>query len=172
MFKRPTIRPSNKGKEYPVRTIPESSYLYEFVKPIQVINYKPKPFVAHWDYEFIARKNNDPEFRAKSIQWFNDNPRPTYPEKKEIVQYNHEFLFKIKNKYHPSVPPLEEMMEALKQAGYPDEKIQNYKKSRERDQARADKDQEMIDRIFGKFPSINKADKKPKKIIKAVKKKM
>jgi hypothetical protein len=172
MLKRATIRPSNKGKESVPKTIPSWSHLYEFVKPIQFINYKPRPFVAHWDYEFIARKNNDPEYLAKSIQWFNDNPRPKYIEQEKPQEYSHEFAFKIKKKYHPHVPPVEAMVEALRLDGYPEDKIKKYIASRERDQARAEKDQEMIDRVFGKFPSINKNDKKPKKIIKAVKKKI
>jgi len=172
MLKRPTIRKSNKGVESVCKIIPVYSYLYEFVKPIVPIPYKPAPFVAHPDYEFMAERNGlGEDYINKSREWFEKHPRPKYvaPPAPEVHNYNMEFLHKLRAKYHPHVPPLAEMEIAMKNAGYSDKKIEKYVTTMNQRIADSDKNQASIDRIFGKYPSASKPAPK-KKVIKAVKK--
>lgn len=172
MFKRPTCRPCYRARPYVPKRIPADSYLYQFVRPFSIIPYTSKPFVAHWDYEFIARKNNDPEFLERSLKWYRENPSPVSRVLDAPPVYNADALVKLFETYYPHVPPIDAMVTYMKGVNYSDARIQKYINTMQRRQSLADKHQEMIDSIFGKYSLQNKPDKKAKKVIKAVKKKI
>lgn len=172
MFKRPTLRPPYNPRPYVPKRIPNDSYLYQFVRPNTIIPYTSSPFVAHWDYEFIARKNNDPEFLERSLKWYQENPTPvTVVPTVERVD-NSDALLKLMKTYYPHPPPIDAMVAYMEGLNYSDARIQKYINTMQRRQSLADKHQEMIDSIFGKYSLKSKPDKKVKKVIKAVKKKI
>ena len=127
------------------------------------------------DCEFLAQHPADPEaYLARCNEFFEQNPRPTPPAPKLAPAVNFEPISELFAKHNGHRPPIEEHVQAMREAGYSEHLIA---KAVARDaflKATVDERQEALDTIFARWPSINKPTPKPRasKPIKAVKKKM
>jgi hypothetical protein len=126
------------------------------------------------DYEFIAKYMPEREREAyvtKCKEWFESHPPP--PPKTAALKPNidQDLILALFHKYPGVVPPFEERIKVYAAAGYPEEYIDKVTARRQKLEETADERQKVLDGIFGKWPSANKAVPKPKgKVIKAVKK--
>ena len=71
-------------------------------------------------------------------------------------------------------PPVDEMLETMRASGYSEERIAKYSKWWQKMEETSEQRQKDLDAIFAKYPSASKGARvsKPKKIIRAVKKKI
>ncbi len=136
-----------------------------------------KPWTAHINYEFIARHlplDEQEAYIKKSIEWFEAHAPATPAPATPRVTFDNSFLVETLQKYTGTRPHVKEMVKAMRLGGYPEERIDKYVKWCKRMEDTVDERQEVIDKIFAKYPSASKPDPKPKikKVIKAVKKRM
>jgi hypothetical protein len=128
------------------------------------------------DYKFIAGFMPNPaEYIKLCEEWFEAHPQKrTTKAEVRSTNYNLEPINALFRKYSETRPPIGEHVAALREAGYPESKIEKVKQSNQRAIDTADERQRLLDEIFVKFPSASKPTPKPKakKVIKVVKKKM
>lgn len=135
----------------------------------------PREWTPPYDAEFYARHTENPEaFLARVEAWYAAHPKAAVAAPVAKPELNLEPLCKLFAKYSDARPPIEEHVRALRQAGYPEERIEKLERHHQWLLDTVDERQEKLDAIFVKWPSINKAAAKPKpaKPIKAVKKKI
>lgn len=134
-----------------------------------------RPWTPPRDYEFIAKFMKPEEredYLARCKAWVDAHPPPPLPEPKPPLQVNNELVVALFNKWSPSVPPIAERVKVYRAAGYPESVIENAIARDKMLEETADARQEVIDKLFAKWPSAGKSTPKPKKVIKAVKKRM
>jgi hypothetical protein len=138
-----------------------------------------RPRAAEWrpsyDYEFVARHQDDPEaYLARSRAWLDSHPPPVRPPPKVLPAVDFEPIHKLFAKYPGQRPPIAEHVAAMREAGYSEEHVERAIARDNMLNSTADARQEALDAIFARWPSINKPTPKPRtsKPIKAVKKKM
>ena len=180
MYKRPVPRPTVCGQvQAPVGTS-RVEELRTKVRTMRVPQAPPKIWTPPIDFEFISKSMADPDpYLKKCREWFEANPRTVTRLTKEPVVIDPRSVIDIFEKYSkgeegPTVPPVKELEEAWRAAGYSEEKIAKAVAHRVKIAATEDERQEVIDKIFAKFPSAYKPGPKlkPKKVIKVDKKKM
>ena len=136
------------------------------------------PWTPPSEYEFIAKHMPEGEsrdlFLARCRSWEEANPRVPPPPPPAKVELNMEPIYALHSKYNDKRPPLEESIVAWRAAGLSEERLTKMREWHEKMEATSDKRQEVIDKIFSKYPSANKSKvaQKVKKIIRAVKKKI
>ena len=136
------------------------------------------PWTPPSDYEFIAKHMSDDEsrdlFLARCRSWEEANPRVPPPPPVVKVHLNMEPIYALQRKYTDKRPPIEESIVAWRAAGLSEDRLVNMRAWNEKMEATTDKRQEIVDKIFAKYPSANKSKvaQKVKKIIRAVKKKI
>lgn len=141
---------------------------------------KERPWTPPCDYEFIAARLSDEEGAAlikRSLEWFEANPpRPSKAAATPSTEINCAPLAAIFAKYSRRgvLPPADEHADALREAGYPEDRVQKFLALKQHLEDTVEERQETLDRIFSKYPTSNKLKTKikPEKVIKAVKKKM
>lgn len=160
------------------------SVVGEIVDKMRQGNHPTRPAETKWtppmDYKFIARYMNNPEvFIKKCEDWHEQNPPKILQSLGTKPVINCEPILAVFKKWEkveggPKVPPVSELENAWRLAGYPDERIAKAIAVREKIAATSEERQMVLDQIFIKFPSASKpvAKPKPKKVIKVVKKKM
>jgi hypothetical protein len=132
------------------------------------------PWAPPVDYEFIAKYMPECEreaYIAKCKEWFENHPPPIPNTRAPKPVVDQDLVLALFRKYPGAVPPFEERVKVCAAAGYPEEYIDKITVRRQKLEETADERQKVLDGIFGKWPSANKAVPKPKgKVIKAVKK--
>ena len=135
----------------------------------------PQTWTPPMDYQFVAKHISDEQTRLNYISkcetWVEDHPprRVMTPVAKPKVDT--ELILALYKKYEGKVPPFEERMKVCRAAGYSEEYIAKAIERKRKLDETTDTRQKVIDDIFGKWPSANKATPKPRaKVIKAVKK--
>jgi hypothetical protein len=180
MYKRPVPRPTVCG---PVVTPVGTSRVEELrakVRNMRVPQAPPKVWTPPLDYKFMAKLRPDPEDWIKRCEeWFEAHPSKPWQSTDAPPVINPLPILDVFKKYSnaesgPIVPPVEELEEAWRAAGYSEERIAKAAAHRRKMAATQDERQQIIDAIFAKFPSAYKPGPKlkPKKVIKVVKKKM
>ena len=138
-----------------------------------------RPYKSPWtppsDYEFIAKYLPDEQSRINFISkceaWLADNPPPVLFVAHLKPKIDTDLILALYKKYEGKVPPFEERMKVCRAAGYSEEYIAKAIERKRKLDETTDTRQKVIDDIFGKWPSANKATPKPRaKVIKAVKK--
>jgi len=138
-----------------------------------------RPYKSPWtppsDYEFIAKYLPDEQSRINFISkceaWLADNPPPVLFVAHLKPNIDTDLVIALFKKYEGKVPPFEERMKVCRAAGYSEEYIAKAIERKRKLDETTDTRQKVIDDIFGKWPSANKATPKPRaKVIKAVKK--
>lgn len=147
-----------------------------------------QPWTPPRDYEWYAEQVIPAAERAAFIQrckdWHEANPPKRRDPPPELV-LDHEPVLKLFAKYakkgppfdgctapQPTVPPLAKLKVAWELAGYPPERIAKAEAHIRHLEETSEERQKVLDAIFAKYPSASKPTPKPKKVIKAVKKKM
>lgn len=182
MYKRPIPRPSVYGPP------PLGGYigngrvegLITEMRNMRVPHAPPKVWTPPTDYEFMAKLMPNPEAWIKRCEdWLEANPTKHWRITHEAVTIDPRPVLDIFEKYSrrengPTVPPVEALERAWRAAGYSEERIAKAVAHRVKIADTDDERQEVIDKIFAKFPSAYKPGPKlkPKKVIKVVKKKM
>ena len=132
------------------------------------------PWAPPIDYEFIAKYMPEREreaYVAKCKEWFESHPPPAPKTAAPKPNIDQDLILALFHKYPGVVPPFEERIKVYAAAGHPEEYIDKVTARRQKLEETADERQKILDGIFGKWPSANKAVPKPKgKVIKAVKK--
>ena len=183
MYKRPIIRPRVlKGGSGPPRRVPTGApgRVGEIATMMHrgsdtVRSPPPSKWRPSYDYEFVARHQQDPEeYLARTAEFFEQNPRPDRSAGKLAPAIDFTPIHELFTKYEGHRPPIEEHVAAMRKAGYAENVIT---KAIARDalmKATVSERQEALDAVFARWPSINKPTPKPRaaKPIKAVKKKM
>ena len=141
------------------------------------------------DWEWVIKYMEEPQksaYKARCEQWLEDHP-PPHPDtnSKSKLEINHAPIQALFAKWahkgpplseggppQPSVPPIEERVKAYRQAGHSEEYIQKAIDRAAHAVENADKRQDAIDKIFGKYPAASKSKRAAPKVIKAVKKRM
>jgi sulfur relay (sulfurtransferase) DsrC/TusE family protein len=142
-----------------------------------------KPWTPSVDYAFIASHLPPGEREAyiqRSREWFETNaPVLTSTENVECCTIDNTPIITAIAKHARETgrhgrPPVKEMVKAMRAGGYPEERVDKYRQWCQHMEDTAEERQEVLDRIFAKYPSASKPDPKPKvkKVIKAVKKRM
>ena len=180
MFKRPNIRPSyakrggSSARAISPTAVGVAADVARNVRSICV----PPPPVHRWtpptDYLFIAKHMTKAEaepFVARCEAWFAERQREAPPTKPPPPVIDPEPLLALMDKYKGR-PPCEEMCAAMLAAGHTEQRVAKYRQWWQNLEDTADARQEILDKIFAKYPSANKPAPKKKKVIKAVKKKM
>jgi len=154
-------------------------YMVDKMRTPAVYQSNPKP-PASIHYEMIA-KHMTPEagaaYRASAEEWFATHPPKEIKELAPPLSLNTAPLFAIYAKYKSKRPPVDEMAEAMRQAGYPETHIERSIKWNEKMDERSEALQKELDLLFAKWPAASKPASKSRKVaipkkIKAVKKKM
>lgn len=179
-FKLPT-RTSYSGSGFNPVPLDTPGFLGDIVRSIENQKIKtptPTPWRPPADVDYIAQHMDHVQrkiFLQKVSEWRETHPTISVPPvPTEICKLNYEPILKLHKKFKDHRPSPEATVEAMKEAGYSDYKIERYKswwcKMEDTDAER----QEVIDTIFAKYPSAHKPDPKKKqvKVIKAVKKKI
>ena len=109
---------------------------------------------------------------TRSEEWFAIHTKNCDHQAKVQLDINREPVLAVFKKYWPHCPPVDEHMEALKEAGYPDYKIEKLARWHKWRVDTDDSRQEALDAIFSKWPAASKPTPKARKVIKAVKKKI
>jgi hypothetical protein len=137
---------------------------------------REKKFNPHTrDYEFYARKMfeseaEQKEYIAKCEQYYADLPVKVVPViEKPVINFEMIADFWRGKK---TMPPIEDRVNLLRAAGYPEERVQRYIRYYEKEKEMSDEYQKRIDKIFGNFTVSKPKQKKEVKVIKPVKKKM
>ena len=94
-----------------------------------------------------------------------------YPPPPREVQREASHLLAVFRTYWPHKPPLKPFIDALRLEGASEEKIKKVRESYARHRRDSDKDQEKIDKIYGKYNTKTMTRKTPKKVLKIFKKK-
>lgn len=186
MYKRPTIRARRACAAVP-KPVPPGfpsvvGRLVDGLRATQV-SARPKPWVPSIEYEFIASHMHPDDREAyikQSREWFEANPsaaRAVKATEKPVIDHSH-ILDAIAKRARvtgqPGRPPPNEMAKAMRAGGYPEIRVSRYLQWCQNMEDTSDERQEVIDKVFAKYPSASKPDPKPKtkKVIKAVKKRM
>lgn len=162
-FKRPTPR-TGRGCYTASRPLtPEE--LQRVLRPGPSRFRPPRPWTPSVDYELVARHlhpDSREAYVARSVEWFAANPPP--PPRASAVHelVDPEALASLLTKHGPHPP-----IEALRGVGYSEAALERVQQSR---QWRVDHEDELEAAIERRWPGPAKP--KPKKVIKAVKKKM
>jgi hypothetical protein len=140
------------------------------------------------DHEWYAEKVvPEPEraaFLERCKQWHAENP-PKNTGRVQAPVIDTEPVLKLFAKYakkgppfegseihQPTVPPLAKLKVAWELAGYPPPRVAKAVQRIQHMIDTSEERQEALEAIFAKYPSASKPTPKPKKVIKAVKKKM
>lgn len=181
MFKRPTVRPAN-----PFRGATKVSPVSETAPGIvgdltrtMRNNYNPTPKPpTNWrpshDYPFIAKHMPEAEavpFVARCEAWFAENAKPANTKPPPPV-LDPAPMLALLAKYKDRRPPCDAMCAAMLAAGHTEQRIAKYRQWIQNMEDTAEERQQVLDKIFAKYPSANKPAPKKKVVIKAVKKKM
>jgi len=188
MHKRPIIRPRVAARALPPITVPSGfpsivGQLVDQLRNTQVPSCPQKPWTPSIDYAFIASRLAPGEREAyiqKSREWFEANApvAPVVDGPEKCALDNTHIITAIAKHARETGrhgrPPVKEMVKAMHAGGYTEERIDKYRQWCQHMEDTAEERQEVLDRIFAKYPSASKPDPKPKvkKVIKAVKKRM
>jgi len=160
---RPALRTHRGCYTEPRRLHPDD--LARLLRPQPVKVHREKEWVPSIEYELIARHMH-PDVReayvAKSKAWFDAHPPPPARTPREPITVDQEALAALITKYGSAAPLAE-----YRKAGYSEEAVKRVRAKRQWYDDHSDELQAEIDR---RWPGS--ATPKPKKVIKAVKKKM
>jgi hypothetical protein len=159
MYKRPIIRPRVlKGPSGPPRRVPTGApgRVGEIATMMHrgsdtVRSPPPSKWRPSYDYEFVARHQQDPEeYLARTAEFFEQNPRPDRSAGKLAPAIDFAPIHELFTKYEGHRPPIEEHVAAMRKAGYAENVIA---KAIARDalmKATVDERQEALDAIFAR----------------------
>lgn len=124
------------------------------------------------DYEFVAKHMPDEEavlFLARVAEFYERHPKLAIPPK-AAMPYTliQEPLYELKRKYPMTTPPLSECVVAWHRAGYPSSLVAKWVESRQKRENLGDELDAYVEKMFAKYPGINKPAPKKKAAIKAV----
>ena len=128
------------------------------------------PPVDHESYfEALKRRGENTEHLEKLTEEYYKNipPKPAPPPPPPPI--NIEPMLELQKKYGAKAPPLQAKVRAMREAGYPEEKVERFIKWHKKMEDTYEERTEKVEKIFSKWPS---AASKKRKVIKAVKKKM
>lgn len=142
------------------------------------------PLSYEWYADMMYTGDAKEAFLQRCREWHAANP-PVHVEKPAPPVIDPEPILKLFAKYakrgdpfeggttgQPIRPPIEKMKVAWELAGYPPERIAKAVAHFQHLEDTSEERQKALDEIFAKYPSASKPTPKPKKVIKAVKKKM
>lgn len=133
------------------------------------------PWIPSIDYKFISTSMPPGEAEAyikRSEEWFKINTKNYECAPKVRMDINTKPVLAAFEKSWPHPPPVEEHLAALKEAGYPDSKIEKVARWHKWRVDTEDSRQAALDAIFARWPAASKPTPKARKVIKVVKKKI
>jgi hypothetical protein len=178
-YKRPSFRPH--GSYGPPKKVSPGArgVVADICRVLHVAGCPPavrKEWTPPTEYKYIAKFMSDEEaeyFTARCESWFEAHP-PVVAEKPEVTVLDHTPLMELHEKYPGKVPPVRETLAAMSAAGYSQERLVKTQRWHQKMFQTSAERQKQLDAIFAKYPSANKNARasRPKKIIRAVKKKI
>jgi hypothetical protein len=177
MYKRPTPRRTGCYVARPAGVFDAGSRVGEVLTKMQetrVTRPRPAAWRPSWDYLFIAQHLPETEreaYIAKCEAWLEANaytpPVPAAPPVIDVAP-----VIDLMERHGVKRPPIDECETAWRDAGYSEAKIAKGLAYMRWIEATVDERQEALDAIFSKWNLTAKTATKPKKVIKAVKKRL
>lgn len=134
-----------------------------------------QPWTPPSDYEFIAKHlpvGERAAYLARCTEWFAAHPPPPPATPKSQQKLDTELLNAMYAKYPGCRPPLAERVRVYRAAGCTEDYIEKMQAREKLWHATREERDTAFELIFAKWPSASKPTPKPKKVIKAVKKRM
>ena len=181
MFKRPiqmqrATRPTHFVSEISRTTPGRVSEILETMRTgLDPKELAPQIWKPSIDYKFIAETMlpaQAAEYIRRSEEWFAIHTKNYERVHKDQLVINPAPVLAPFTKSWPHCPPVDEHVSALKEAGYPDSKIEKVIRWHKWRVDTSDSRQEALDAIFAKWPAASKPTPKTRKVIKVVKKKI
>ena len=126
------------------------------------------------DYEFIAKQlpvGEREAYLTRCQEWFAAHPPVTIKKRAAPKEYDGALVCAMYEK-RQTRPPLAERVKVYRAAGYSEEYIEKVKAREKRWKDTKVERDAAFELIFARWPSASKPTPKPKKVIKAVKKRM
>jgi hypothetical protein len=178
MYKRPALRVRRASNSRVQKVSPTArgrvADLARIMHAERILPYVPTEWTPPVEYAYIAKHLPEAEGEllvARCASWFEANPRPVC-EPKVLPVLDTEPLLALQAKYPATRPPIAEEIAAWRAAGLSEELLAKHLAHHNKLVATSKERQKALDAIFAKYPSANKPTPKPKKVIKAVNKKM
>ena len=133
-----------------------------------------QPWTPPSDYEFISKHLPVGEREAylnRCQEWFATHPPATIKTRAATKEYDGE-LISAMYENRQTRPPLAERVKVYRAAGYSEDYIEKIRAREKRWRETKVERDAAFELIFAKWPSASKPTPKPKKVIKAVKKRM
>ena len=134
-----------------------------------------KPWTPPSDYEFIIKHlpvGEREAYLARCTEWFAASPTPPPVAPKLQPELDTELISAMYAKHGDGRPPLEERIKVYRASGYGEDYIEKVRARDKRWKETKAEREAAFELIFAKWPSASKPTPKPKKVIKAVKKRM
>jgi hypothetical protein len=139
-----------------------------------VLRPSKKPWTPPSDYEFIAKHlpvNEREAYLTRCREWFEARPHPVPATPKLETKFGTEIIDAMYKKWGAR-PSLAERIKVYRASGYSEEYIEKVRAREKRWNDTKEERDAAFELIFAKWPSASKPTPKPKKVIKAVKKRM
>ena len=138
---------------------------------------KEKVWTPPADYLFISKYMPEEEaavFVARCESWIEAHTTPVHQVQTTVTRLDISPVQALLQKYKDKRPPCDEYLEALRLSGADEDRIEKAAKFYQKMEDTVDTRQEVIDKIFFKYPSAYKPTRTApaKKVIRAVKKKI
>jgi hypothetical protein len=129
------------------------------------------------EYMFISKHMPEEEaefYIARCESWLEAHPTTAVTEVQQVRSLDMTPLVALLEKYKDKRPPCDEYLEALRTAGASEQRLERARKFYKKMEDTVEKRQEVVDKIFVKYPSAYKPTRTApvKKVIRAVKKKI
>jgi len=144
------------------------------MKNTSVIRPIPSPWRPSWDYNFVAKnlpENERQAYLKRCEEWLEKN-KPFVSVEKCVHTINTEPIIELMKKHGTHRPPINECETAWRLAGYSESKISKGVAYMNMIANTVDERQVALDAIFSRWNTTAKTVTKPKKVIKAVKKRL
>jgi hypothetical protein len=177
MYKRPIPRRSGSYELAAPKVFDETSRIGEILinmKNTNVTRPRPSSWRPCWDYEFVARRLPDNERDAyinRCEEWLTSH-KPSVGVEKHVPTINTEPIIELMAIYGIHRPPMNKCEMAWRAAGYSESKISKGLAYMRMLDETVEERQTTLDSIFSKWNTTAKTVTKPKKVIKAVKKRL
>jgi hypothetical protein len=140
------------------------------------VHARPTEWTPPSEAEFLAEKTLHPGEReaylARCESWYAAHPQHVRVLRPPAEPVDTELVAELFMKYKTVLAPLAKRAATWRAAGYSDGKVRKALAYYKRMEDTSDERQAALDSIFARWPAASKPTPKPKKVIKAVKKKL
>lgn len=180
-YTRPTIRPRVNVEARPPRAVPVGApgIVGELSTAMRAPPSVPRHETAWtppYDFEFLASmtvpESEREAYLKRCTEWFAAHPPVVRVLKPVTEPIDTELVASLYASYGTVLPPLEKRIATWEAAGYSEATVIKSRKFHKRMEETSDERQRVLDAIFSRWPTASKPTPKPKKVIKAVKKKL